>query len=75
MRVKQRLSNGNTMIIDPDNRRIFEVTKDKELVWEIVCPLPPVLDKQPVRNHAITSARRYREDELTFLKGIAQCRP
>lgn len=73
--MKQRLFNGNTLIVDPDNRRIFEVTKDKELVWEIFCPLPSVPQKQRVRNHAITSARRYGANELTFLKGVAQARP
>lgn len=73
--MKQRLFNGNTLIVDPDNRRIFEVTMDKELVWEFFCPLSSVPQKQPVRNHAITGALRYRADELTFLKGIAKCRP
>jgi hypothetical protein len=72
---KQRLLNGNTLIVDPDNRRIFEVTKDKELVWEICCPLPSVPQKGPARNHSITGARRYGANELTFLKGVAQSRP
>lgn len=73
--VKQRLFNGNTLIADPDNRRIFEVTRDKELVWEIFCPLPSVPKNQRAKNHAITSARRYGINELTFLKGVAQPRP
>lgn len=73
--MKQRLFNGNTLIVDPDNRRIFEVTKGKELVWEIFCPLPSVPQKQRARNHAITGARRYEANELTFLKGVAQSRP
>jgi hypothetical protein len=73
--MKQRLLNGNTLIVDPDNRRIFEVTRGKELVWEIVCPLPTVPQNQRAKNHAITSARRYGANELTFLKGIARPRP
>ena len=79
--VKQRLWNGNTLIVDPDNRRIFEVTKGKELVWEIFCPLSSVPQKQPdkehqqpERSHAVTGARRYAASELTFLKGVAQPR-
>src|SRR5581483_7265140 len=44
--MKQRLPNGNTLIVDPDNRRLFEVTRDKELVWENFCPLPPVPPNQ-----------------------------
>jgi len=73
--MKQRLFNGNTLIVDPDNRRIFEVTKGKELVWEIFCPLPPTPQNQRARSHAITGAWRYRANELTFLKGVAQLRP
>jgi hypothetical protein len=72
--MKQRLSNGNTLIVDPNNR-LFEVTLDKELVWEVFCPSSPVLPGQRPRGHAITSARRYRPDELTFLKGVARARP
>jgi hypothetical protein len=72
---KQRLFNGNTLIDDPDNRRIFEVTQDKELVWEFFCPLPAAPEKQQPKNHAITGARRYAANELMFLKGVAQCRP
>lgn len=30
----QRLPNGNTLICDSDNGRAFEVTADKEIVWE-----------------------------------------
>src|SRR5207245_9332684 len=40
--MKQRLPNGNTLIVDPDNRRLFEVTWGKELVWEnFLPPVPP----------------------------------
>jgi hypothetical protein len=73
--VKQRLPNGNTLIVDPDNRRIFEVTPGKELVWENFCPLPPVAPKQQAGTRAITGARRYGAEELTFLKGVARARP
>ncbi len=34
----QRLPNGNTMICEGSNGRVFEVTKEHELVWEFVCP-------------------------------------
>jgi hypothetical protein len=72
---QQRLPNGNTLIVDPDNRRLFEVTEGKELVWENFCSLPPVRPNQQVAGRAITSARRYSADELTFLKGVARARP
>jgi hypothetical protein len=73
--MKQRFPNGNTLIVDPNNRRLFEVTREKELVWENFCPLPPAPPNQAPKAHAITSARRYGADELTFLKGVARARP
>jgi hypothetical protein len=73
--MKQRLPNGNTLIVDPDSRRLLEVTRSKELVWEIFCPVPAGPPNEQVRTQAITSARRYRAEELTFLKGVARARP
>jgi hypothetical protein len=73
---KQRFPNGNTLIVDPDARRLFEVTRDKELVWEYFCPLLPVrLDRPTAQSHSINSARRYGENELTFLREVAHARP
>ncbi|MHC4470632.1 MAG: arylsulfotransferase family protein [Planctomycetota bacterium] len=34
----QRLPNGNTLITESDSGRAFEVTRDKEIVWEYVSP-------------------------------------
>lgn len=34
----ERLSNGNTLICDSQLGRIFEVTKEKQIVWEYVSP-------------------------------------
>ena len=34
----QRLPNGNTLITESDNGRAFEVTQDKEVVWEFYNP-------------------------------------
>jgi len=34
----QRLPNGNTLICESENGRAFEVTKDKEIVWEFYNP-------------------------------------
>jgi hypothetical protein len=73
--MKQRLSNGNTFIVDPDQRRVFEVTPNKKVVWEFYCPLPPASTGQRPKAHAINCARRYGADELTFLKGVARARP
>jgi hypothetical protein len=73
--MKQRFPNGNTLIVDPDARRLFEVTHDKELVWENFCALPPELQGQRPRRHSINYARRYHADELVFLKGVTRPRP
>ena len=35
----QRLPNGNTLITDGANGRLFEVTKSKETVWEFIAPV------------------------------------
>jgi len=34
----QRLPNGNTLICDGRKRRLFEVTPEKEVVWDFVNP-------------------------------------
>ena len=34
----ERLPNGNTLIIEGENARIFEVTPEKEIVWEYISP-------------------------------------
>jgi hypothetical protein len=73
--MKQRLPNGNTLIVDPENRRLFEVTPDKEVVWESFCPLPSAPEDQPRKNHVVTGARRYGPKELAFLKEVARARP
>jgi hypothetical protein len=57
--MKQRLPNGNTLIVDPDNGRLLEVTQGKDRVWEHRGPGP------------ITGARRYAAADLTFLQGVA----
>jgi hypothetical protein len=72
--MKQRLPNGNTLIVDPDRGRLFEVTPGKEIVWQTICPLPPGT-KEKRFHHAVTGAFRYGPHELTFLKGVAQPRP
>jgi len=35
----QRLPNGNTLITSSNNGHVFEVTKDKKVVWEFVNPI------------------------------------
>lgn len=60
----QRLPNGNTLICESQNSRIFEVTPDKEIVWSYI------LQKTPRRNEfadAIFTSMRYDRKKLHFL--------
>lgn len=34
----QRLPNGNTLICEGSDGRVFEVTAEHEIVWEYICP-------------------------------------
>jgi hypothetical protein len=73
--MKQRLPNGNTLIVEPDTCRLLEVTLDKQLVWECICPLDAPAPRRSDRSQAITSARRYSRGELRFLRGDIHPRP
>ena len=71
---KQRLPNGNTLIVDPDNGRLFEVTIDKQLVWEYgLSPAPASDETQP--QVIITSASRHARSDLPFLSAGPSARP
>jgi hypothetical protein len=61
--MKQRLPNGNTLILDPDHWMLLEVTQDKQLAWEYNC------------GAIVTGANRYRAEELTFLPPSVRARP
>jgi hypothetical protein len=69
----QRLDNGNTLIVNPDDQHIFEVTPDKKLVWECTCPVRPLEGPAFPFLCAITGARRYAD--LPFVKGGHRARP
>ncbi len=73
---KQRLANGNTLIVDPDSGRIVEVTAAKKRVWECICPVH-VKDRpgdSSIRAK-LTGARRYDAADLPFLGGKTPARP
>jgi len=54
----QRLPNGNTLIVESKNGRIFEVTKSGEIVWEYVNP-EYIYFNEYGYNNIITRAFRY----------------
>lgn len=53
----ERLSNGNTMICDAQMGRVFEVTEEKEVVWEYVSPFRNM--KQDQYTNFMWRAHRY----------------
>ena len=58
----QRLPNGNTLLCESLNGRVFEVTADGEIVWDYICPeFHPVPVLQAPGN-ALFRAYRYAPD-------------
>ncbi|MFC1905262.1 aryl-sulfate sulfotransferase [Chloroflexota bacterium] len=49
----QRLPNGNTLITDGRNGRIFEVTNDNNVVWEFIAPIQNKPDNSIYRAYRI----------------------
>ena len=54
----QRLPNGNTLITEGADGRLFEITPEKEIVWEFVNPLEKKKGPPPIRS-SIYRAYRY----------------
>ncbi|HTU19809.1 MAG TPA: hypothetical protein VMG10_17230 [Gemmataceae bacterium] len=57
------------------NYRLFEGTRDKELVREYDCPLTSASPGQRSEGHAIHFARQYGSDKLTFTKEVVRAHP
>ena len=51
----QRLPNGNTLICDGRRKRLFEVTRDKEVVWDFINPSAA----DPDRSESVYRCLRY----------------
>lgn len=52
----QRLPNGNTLVVVSEGKEMIEVSPSKEVVWTCLA------------HSFITTARRYRPDQLSFLR-------
>jgi Arylsulfotransferase (ASST) len=68
----QRLPNGNTLITESSSGRIFEVTKDGEVVWEYVNPLfgTPLFGGPPTSlSNQVFRALRYSSEEIARARG------
>jgi hypothetical protein len=60
----QRLPNGNTLICEGCDGRIFEVTADGQVVWEFVNPYFVVEQGRPGLNNWVFRAFRYTPEEI-----------
>lgn len=57
----QRLPTGNTLIVEGNSGRLFEVTPAGEIVWEFVSPFPPLVSIPfPTGTLAVGVYRGYR---------------
>jgi hypothetical protein len=56
----QRLANGNTLVCQGSNGRIFELTPEKELVWEYITPHLGRVDPAAGRFGSTNVYRAYR---------------
>lgn len=60
------LPNGNILTTSTHEGRIFEVTRDKKIVWEYFYP-ERIQDGSIERIPLVYSGKRYSKDQLTFL--------
>jgi outer membrane protein assembly factor BamB len=60
----QRLANGNTLVCEGCHGRIFEVTRDREVVWEYVSPHFADEPGAPGLNNWVFRAFRYTPAEI-----------
>ncbi len=69
----QRLPNGNTLICEGSFGRIFEVTREGEVVWEFVNPHFPIPTWRPndPANNAVFRAFRYSEAEVAKARYVS----
>src|SRR6059036_3002382 len=63
----QRLPNGNTLITESSFGRLFEVTREGEIVWEYVSPFfgkPLFGGREGSESNQVFRAYRYSDEEI-----------
>ena len=55
----ERQPNGNTLICEGAPGRIFEVTPNKEIVWEYINPIFTTAPRGGIRANSVFRAHRY----------------
>lgn len=68
----QRLPNGNTLICEGCDGRLFEVTPDKDVVWEYVNPYFSHEVGRPGLNNWVFRALRYSPEEIDAARTSSQ---
>jgi hypothetical protein len=64
---QQRLPNGNTLIVETNNGRAIEVTRDGEILWEYRSPHRKTADSGAELVALLADLVRVDPDQLTFL--------
>lgn len=64
--MQELLPNNNVLIVESDSSRMFEVTRDGEIVWEFYNPVR--LEGSPDRVGTISAGRRYAKEYFNFLQ-------
>jgi hypothetical protein len=67
----QRLPNGNTLICEGAFGRLFEVTPEKEVVWEFVNPYFGTQNPRIPEQNWVFRAYRYSEEEIARARATA----
>ncbi|MFH0929864.1 MAG: arylsulfotransferase family protein [Candidatus Moraniibacteriota bacterium] len=65
----QRLENGNTLIVDGLRGYLFEVTPEKEIIWDFINPCN-TYSTGAWPNNIIFRARRYRKEKIAWPKRL-----
>lgn len=61
----RRLPNGNTFIVEGQSGRLFQVTRDGDIVWEYVNPHPRV-GKDPLNGKSTVNHQLYRAQPVPY---------
>jgi hypothetical protein len=62
---QQQLPNGNLLVTESSNGRLFEITRNREIVWEYFNPVHKSKDSEEVG--VVCDALRFKADDLPFL--------
>jgi hypothetical protein len=63
--IQQQLANGNLLVTEATGGRVFEITREGQIVWEYVNGLGEIDGQRRVG--LVTHAERFPADALTFL--------